>query len=274
MTMTVPKPWRLQPARPDDDLVADAIPAFHDNYIWAIHDHRHCVLVDPGEAAPALDFLAGHGLELSAILLTHHHQDHIGGVDTLLGRFQVPVFGPADPRMPAAVRTVSEGDPVSIAAPPLEFEVIETPGHTRSHIVFHGHGALFCGDTLFSSGCGRLFEGTPAQMQASLDKLAALPDATAIFCAHEYTADNCQFALAVEPGNPELEARIDEVSALRAAGRITLPTRLGQEKCVNPFLRTRTPAVIEAARRREPGLNDAPDTVFGAIRRWKDEFRA
>jgi len=254
------------------DPVIEAIPAFRDNYIWAIHDHRHCVLVDPGDAAPALDFLARNALELAAIVLTHHHHDHIGGVEALLRQRPAPVHGPADERMPAATRTLAEGDTLEIGAPALSFDVLETPGHTLSHIVFHGHDVLFCGDTLFSSGCGRLFEGDPRQMQASLDKIAALPGTTRVFCAHEYTADNCRFALAVEPDNEAVRTRADEVTRLRAEGRITLPTRLGDEKRYNPFLRTREPGVIDAARRREPGVADTPEAVFGVIRRWKDGF--
>lgn len=247
-----------------------AIGAFEDNYIWALSEDGHCVLVDPGQAAGALEFLERGGLELAAILLTHHHPDHIGGVDEILAHHPAPVHGPDDPRMPAATRTCADGDRVMIDTPALRFEVIKTPGHTTSHIAFYGNGMLLCGDTLFSAGCGRLFEGTPAQMQATLDRLAELPNDTRVYCGHEYSLANCRFAGRVEPDNPWVERRTREVERLRAGNRITLPSTLGDEKRFNPFLRTREPAVIEAARRREPECDPSPASVFGVIRRWKD----
>ena len=177
-----------------------AIPAFTDNYIWSIEwPDGVCVIVDPGEAAPVLDYLQTHDRRLSHILLTHHHFDHIGGVKSLLSHSPVPVIGPVDERIDCITRTVVESDCFELHG--VEFQVLEIPGHTRSHIAFYTHNALFCGDTLFSVGCGRLFEGTPAQMQISLDKLAALPVATAVYCAHEYTESNARFALMVEPDN-------------------------------------------------------------------------
>jgi len=248
----------------------EAIPAFTDNYIWAVHDGRHCVLVDPGDATGPLDFLKRRGLRLAGILLTHHHADHTGGVAAIRARCEVPVWGPEDPRMPPGIRTVAEGDLVAIDEPALSLEVIETPGHTRSHIAYYGAGVLFCGDTLFSAGCGRVFEGDARQMQASIDKLAALPDATRVYCAHEYTEANCRFARRVEPGNQALRRHCERVASLRADGRITVPTRLGEERSFNPFLRTREPAVIAAARRRDPDAGDAAAEVFGVIRSWKD----
>lgn len=251
-------------------LTIEAIPAFTDNYIWAVHDDRDCVLVDPGDAGPPLRFLSRRGLTLTGLLLTHHHADHVGGVDEILARHAVPCWGPADSRMPDATRTVCEGDRVVIDRPGLSLEVLETPGHTRSHIVYHGDGMLFCGDTLFSAGCGRLFEGDARQMQTSLDKLAALPDATRVYCAHEYTEDNCRFALKVEPDNADLREHSQRTTARRARGEITLPTRLGDERRFNPFLRTRRSGVIEAARSREPGLGREPCEVFRVIRAWKD----
>jgi hydroxyacylglutathione hydrolase len=172
-------------------LRVDAVDAFNDNYIWILDDGTDAVVVDPGQSAPVFAYLDRHKLRLAAILLTHHHADHIGGVGSLLDGDELPVFGPPDPRMAVVNRPCHHGDRVQLERPSLHFDVIETPGHTTSHIAFHGHGRLFCGDTLFSVGCGRLFEGTPAQMQQSLDRLAALPDDTAVHCAHEYTEANC-----------------------------------------------------------------------------------
>lgn len=248
----------------------EAIKAFTDNYIWAVHDGRHCVIVDPGEATGTLGFLDRHQLRLCGLLLTHHHHDHVGGVDEIRAVHSAPAWGSDDPRMPGDLRVVGEGDSVAIEELDLAFGVLETPGHTTSHIAFHGHGLLFCGDTLFSAGCGRLFEGTPAQMQDSIDKLAALPDGTRVYCAHEYTESNCSFARSVEPDNEALTERCKRVSELRRRDRITLPSTIGEEKAINPFMRTREPAVIAAARRREPGRGDSPQAVFGVIRRWKD----
>lgn len=248
----------------------EAIRAFSDNYIWAVHDGRHCVIVDPGEASGTLAFLDRHELALCGLLLTHHHHDHVGGVDEIRARHPAPAWGPDDPRMPKNLRVVGEGDSVAIDELDLAFGVLETPGHTTSHIAFDGHGLLFCGDTLFSAGCGRLFEGTPAQMQASIDKFAALSDSTRVYCAHEYTESNCSFARKVEPDNPALAERCDRVAELRRHDRITLPSSIGEEKSFNPFMRTREPAVIAAAQRREPGRADSPEAVFGVIRRWKD----
>lgn len=251
-------------------LEITALRAFEDNYIWALTHGRGCILVDPGQAGPALEFLDRGGLELTTILLTHHHPDHIGGVAEILECHSARVYGPDDVRMPPETETCRDGDRVGIDAPELGFDVIETPGHTTSHIAFHGHGMLFCGDTLFSAGCGRLFEGTPAQMQASLDRLAALPDTYRVYCGHEYTLANCRFAREVEPDNRSLEEHTRRVERLRDEDRITLPSTLGVEKRINPFLRTREPAVIDAARRREPESDPSAASVFGVIRRWKD----
>jgi len=248
----------------------EPIKAFADNYIWAVHDGRHCVIVDPGESSGTQAFLNRHELRLCGLLLTHHHHDHVGGVDELRALHPAPAWGPDDPRMPGNLRVVGEDDSVEIDELGLVFGILETPGHTTSHIAFHGHGLLFCGDTLFSAGCGRLFEGTPAQMQTSIDKFAALPDSTRVYCAHEYTESNCNFARKVEPENAALAERCDEVAGLRRRDRITLPSTIGAEKSFNPFMRTREPAVIAAAQRREPGRADSPEEVFGVIRRWKD----
>ncbi|MEE4637185.1 MAG: hydroxyacylglutathione hydrolase [Wenzhouxiangella sp.] len=253
-------------------LQIEAIPAFETNYIWALHDEQHCAIVDPGRADPVQSFLDRNGLHLCALLLTHHHADHIGGVDELLARQQVPVWGPQDPRMPQVDHRLGESQRAEIPELGLAFDVLETPGHTRSHIVFHDGTRLFAGDTLFSAGCGRLFEGSPEQMQCSLDKLGPLGDELEVYCAHEYTRDNCRFALEVEPHNRALRQWAEEVDRRRKADRITLPVRLGNERAINPFLRTREATVIEAANRREPDTGDDPAAVFGVIRRWKDRF--
>jgi len=188
------------------------VPAFEDNYIWVVSDGRHAVVVDPGEAAPVRAYLAKRGWRLSAILLTHHHQDHVGGVADLLNGQAVPVYGPAGEAIEHVTQRLKNGDRVNIAEPALEFSVLDVPGHTSGHIAYFqaadlaGTPHVFCGDTLFACGCGRLFEGTPAQMLASLDSLAALPGATQVHCAHEYTLSNIRFALACEPGNAQLQA--------------------------------------------------------------------
>ena len=229
------------------------------------------MVVDPGDAAPVLIALNKHGLELHAILITHHHADHIGGVARLVKETGTAVYGPHDKRVPRQTQCFGEGDRLDLPGLELAFDVLEIPAHTSSHIAFYGHGCLFCGDTLFSVGCGRLFEGTPEQMQESLDKLAALPDETHVFCAHEYTLSNCDFALRVEPGNGALQQRASQVEAFRSTGRITLPSKIGEEKAVNPFMRTREPGVVAAAQKRDAGARPGASTL-AVIRGWKDSF--
>ena len=254
------------------EITITAIPAFADNYIWLISTRgKHCAVVDPGAAGPVAQVLKQNGLELDYILITHHHADHIGGVAELASAWGAKVFGPHDTRVPGQDQSFSEGETVHLPLLELDFRVIEVPGHTSSHIAFYGHGCLFCGDTLFSVGCGRLFEGTPEQMQSSMDKLAALPADTRVFCAHEYTLSNCDFARAVEADNERLLNRASEVEACRATGRSTVPSELGEELAVNPFLRTRQPAVVAAARKRNPNAEPGASTL-AVIRAWKDCF--
>jgi len=252
-------------------LQIEAIPILDTNYVWALHDGRDVLLVDPGHSAAPLDWLARTGRRLRGLLITHHHWDHTDGIDDILARHPVPVYGPEDSRIPQVDRPVEEGDRLVFDQPAVALRVLSVPGHTSIHLAFVGPDFVLCGDALFSAGCGRLFEGTPAQMQASLDKLAALPGETQVFCTHEYTVDNCRFALQVEPDNAALRRRAREAAALRERGEITLPSTIAEERNFNPFLRTREPDVIAAAQHRNPGSSTEPHEVFRVIRRWKDE---
>jgi hydroxyacylglutathione hydrolase len=255
-----------------NNLNITAIPAFGDNYIWLLtNGGKSCAVVDPGDEDPVLRILQQRGLDLRYILLTHHHADHVGGVPALLERCQATVFGPDDKRIPFVHKICREGDRVQLPELKAEFQVLEVPAHTRHHIAFYGEGCLFSGDTLFSLGCGRLFEGNAQDMQESLDKLAALPGVTKNYCAHEYTQANCAFALAVEPDNPALQARALEIDKLRDAGKITLPTSLAEELATNPFLRTRQSSVVDTARRLDSGATAGVSTM-AIIRAWKDRF--
>ena len=246
--------------------------AFKDNYIWTLRSATHAVVVDPGEAQPVLDYLAAEGLQLAAILATHHHADHVGGIAELLRSHPCPVYGPKNEPIPTLTHPVSEGDQVRIPEIGAEFAVLDIPGHTRAHIAYYGLESLFCGDTLFACGCGRVFEGTPAQMFASLGKLLALPDETLVYCGHEYTLANMQFAKAVEPANTALVAREKRDQALREKGLPTLPSRLGDEKATNPFLRCREPAVLEPANKYPGSRMEDPPAGLPAIRQWTNGF--
>ncbi|MDF4206321.1 hydroxyacylglutathione hydrolase [Pseudomonas protegens] len=250
-----------------------ALPAFTDNYIWLLQDHRsqRCAVVDPGDAAPVLAWLEQHpGWVLSDILITHHHHDHVGGVERLKQHSAATVHGPAREKIPARDIGLEDNQRVSILG--WEFEVFAVPGHTLGHIAYYHHGLLFCGDTLFAAGCGRLFEGTPEQMHQSLSRLAALPDDTLIYCTHEYTLSNLRFAQAVEPANPDIAERLAKVTQMREQGRMTLPSTLALEKLTNPFLRTGETSVKQKADERNGQDNPSQSAVFAALRAWKDKF--
>jgi len=252
----------------------DIVPvrAFQDNYIWVMRRGGNAAVVDPGDAQPVLDYLRAQKLTLTAILNTHHHADHVGGNAGLLRHYHAPVYGPCDERVATVTHRLREGDRFALDAYGLEFSILEIPGHTRSHIAFYAPGILFCGDTLFACGCGRLFEGTPQQMHVSLAKLAALPDETRVYCGHEYTLSNIRFARAVEAANPELATWEQEASALRAKDEPTLPSTIGREKIANPFLRCDQPGVVAAASRYAGKPLKDPVSVLGAIRDWKNSF--
>ena len=250
------------------------IPAFADNYLWLLHDGKHALVVDPGDAAPVQRVLQDNGLLLKAILVTHHHADHTAGVDTLRNATGAQVFGPASESIPKPFAPLREGD--NINAMGLDFQVIDVPGHTSGHIAYYtpdmnGQPLLFCGDTLFSGGCGRLFEGTPAQMLASLGKLAALPGNTVTCCTHEYTLSNLRFAVAVDPANQALRDYQTHCEKLRQQNQPTLPTSIAQELLINPFLRTRQPALVSSAHHFDAAANDDV-SVFAAIRQLKNQF--
>jgi hydroxyacylglutathione hydrolase len=257
-------------------LQVSPVRAFSDNYIWLIRapaDPAAAVVVDPGDDRPVERALQEQGLQLRAILVTHHHADHVGGVGALAARHGAAVYGPARETMPCDSHALDDGGTASLDSLGLEFQVMAVPGHTLGHIAYAGHGALFCGDTLFSAGCGRLFEGTPAQMLGSLERLAALPDPTSVYCAHEYTLSNLRFAAAVEPGNDDVQGALDDVRALREHDQITLPSTIGRERRINPFLRCRTPALRAAAERHAARPLASDVEVFATVRAWKDGFR-
>jgi hydroxyacylglutathione hydrolase len=252
------------------------IPAFTDNYIWVLREGKAAVVVDPGDAAPVLAYLAREGLALTAILATHHHVDHVGGVPALLERYAVPVFGPAREKIPGRTQAVAQGDVVHVPGLPVTLTGIDIPGHTAGHIAYFGdvdgQPSLFCGDTLFAAGCGRLFEGTPQQMWTSLSALAALPAATRVYCGHEYTLANLRFALFVEPDNADVRERQIREQAKRDAGEPTLPSTIGLEHATNPFLRAPLPSLrAAAARHAGRALTDDVD-AFAVLRAWKNAF--
>jgi len=244
------------------------IPAFSDNYIWMLHAHGQAAVVDPGDAEPVLRQLDTSGLQLHTILITHHHNDHIGGVETLQSKTGARVYAPARESYPFPHQPVQQGDQITLAFLPLTLDVLDVPGHTLGHVAYYGAKLLFCGDTLFSAGCGRLFEGTPAQMLDSLNKLADLPAETAVYCTHEYTEHNLKFARQLDPSNTALLARQAQVAQLRRQGLPSLPSTLAIERDSNPFLRCESAAIRHASGIHEPN----PLAVFTAIREMRNHF--
>lgn len=250
-----------------------AIPAFNDNYIWCIHNNKDAVVVDPGDATPVLNYLKENELNLVGVLITHHHHDHTGGILKLASaNTSLVVYGPNGGHIKGITHPLVDGDTATFSSMNIEFSVMEVPGHTLDHIAYYGHDALFCGDTLFSAGCGRLFEGTPEQMLCSLNKLAVLPDHTMVYCTHEYTAANVAFALAVEPDNKTLIEYKDWVSETRSNDVPTLPTTLSQQKSINPFLRAHKPTVKASVEAHTNQKLESEVAVFTEVRRWKDTF--
>jgi len=249
--------------------------AFNDNYIWVLHDQQRALAVDPGEADGLLPWLREHGLTLEAILVTHHHRDHTGGVVRLHQATGARVVGPADEALPLPVEGVRGGQQLRVLGHPVE--VLAVPGHTAGHVAFYlpsvaGRPVLFCGDTLFSGGCGRLFEGTPEQMLQSLDRLSSLPDDTRVCCAHEYTLSNLRFAQVVDPDNPALAAHVAHCQQLRERNQPTLPSSISLERQINPFLRCSQPALLAAALAHDPATPPTALGVFTTLRAWKNVF--
>lgn len=256
-----------------------AVRAFSDNYIWVIRDHLHAVVVDPGDASPILDYLRHEKLKLVAILNTHHHNDHVGGNAALLREFSVPVYGPATENIPTVTHRLKEcpdkENEEGCAYIPefsLSLHVLDIPGHTAGHIAYYGANLLFCGDTLFACGCGKLFEGTAQQMAYSLQKLAELPNETLVYCGHEYTLNNIRFARVVEPDNQALSKREADVEQLRKQDLPTLPSTIAMEKATNPFLRCQQPEVIKSASNHGGKQLSDPVSVFATLRDWKNHF--
>jgi hydroxyacylglutathione hydrolase len=248
------------------------LPAFEDNYIWCLRRAGIVAVVDPGDAAPVLKHLADSGDRLCAILVTHHHHDHIDGIAELMARYPVPVFAPAAESIAGTTQPVSGGDRIELPELGIEFDVLDVAGHTRGHVAYYRPGALFCGDTLFGCGCGRLFEGTAAQLHDALGRIGVLPRLTLAYCAHEYTASGIRFARAVEPGNAAVEARGAEVAQRRAQGQPTVPFTIADELATSPFLRCREPGVIASVSARLGRKPASELEVFTALREWRDHF--
>ena len=253
-------------------LTIHPIPAFSDNYLWIIHDDEHAVVVDPGDAKPVLNYLQQRGLKLTDVLITHHHYDHIDGVHELINACSCRVYAPKDDRLNFTHHVVKEGDVVHLSSLNLSFEVLETPGHTLTHVCYVDHSRLFCGDTLFSGGCGRMFEGTPEIFVNSLNKIKSLPDEIKVYCTHEYTESNLRFARLADPQNTALANHLKTVKDWRQQGRPSLPTDLSLERQINPFLRTHHPEVQKSVSQHWNQACDDPVSCFALLRKWKDNF--
>lgn len=250
------------------------ISALKDNYIWAIVNiqQQSALIVDPGEAAPVLNYLKNNHLRLDGILITHHHWDHVNGAASIIAQHPAPVFGSEICQYSGLTQRVTEKTPLKVNEHFPSFNIIKIPGHTLDHIAYFTQEALFCGDTLFTAGCGRLFEGTAEQMYSSLQKLAALPEQTPIYCGHEYTLSNLQFAQAVEPNNPQILERIQQVNQLRKQGLPTVPATLLEEKQTNPFLRCQSTELIQQVEKQVKRQLNTPIEVFKELREWKNNF--
>lgn len=249
------------------------IKAFNDNYIWCLHNQTHCTVVDPGDAAPVLAYCKKNQLTLSAILITHHHWDHTGGIDALLAVFPgIPVYGPQNKEIKQITVRLTQNDDLELPQLNLKFSVLEIPGHTLDHIAYYGDTGLFCGDTLFSAGCGRLFEGTSRQMFTSLAKLTALPADTAVYCAHEYTIANIAFAEAVEPSNQALADYKHWAKQQRERNIPTLPSNIHRELAVNPFLRCHSAELVKNVSQNTKSTYASEQATFTSLRNWKDNF--
>ena len=251
-------------------LTIEPIPAFSDNYIWLLHDDTDAVVVDPGDAAPVLEALSERSLTLKGVLITHHHFDHVGGIAELVDATKCEVWAPENPKITPVTYRVSEGDTLQVLGQTLQ--VIEVPGHTLDHIAYQGDGVLFCGDTLFAGGCGRVFEGTHPMMRSSLAKLRGLNPDTKIYCAHEYTLANLRFALSADPHNAALAARVADCKSLRERNIPTVPSLLADEIATNPFMRCDAASVIEKLVAESRSSSTDGDAVFAGLREWKDTF--
>jgi len=250
------------------------IPAFEDNYIWIVHNEHHAIVVDPGDANPVCDYLDAHHLKLLGILVTHHHRDHVGGIQDLVELYNTPVYGPRHEKIPCMTNPLGEGDRVEISELDFRMNIIDIPGHTLGHIAYLWDGGMFCGDTLFTCGCGKLFEGTAKQLHHSLQRLASQPDDTLVYCTHEYTESNIRFAVIAEPGNKELKQREADTHALRAQDKPTLPSTLKLEKATNPFLRCSEAEIIRNIEQKFGQKLPSKDElhVFTALRKWRDAY--